>query len=70
MKAVILPEDGGLDVLRVADVPEPRIGANDVLVRVRACAYVLSQSVIILRAVGDIVSSMSLYSLGAPVFAS
>src|SRR5215470_351924 len=30
--------------------------------------FVFSQSVIILRAVGDMVSSMSLYSLGAPVF--
>lgn len=70
MKAVILPEDGRPDVLCVADVPGPHIGANDVHVRACAYAYVLSQSVIILRAVGDIVSSMSLYSLGAPVFAS
>ncbi len=37
-----------------------------------ASAYIcaLTQSVMILRAVGDIVSSMSLYSLGAPVVAS
>jgi len=32
--------------------------------------FTLSQSVMILRAVGDIVSSMSLYSLGAPLLAS
>lgn len=38
MKAVILPEHGGPEVLRVAEVPEPRVGTNDVLVRVRACA--------------------------------
>jgi D-arabinose 1-dehydrogenase-like Zn-dependent alcohol dehydrogenase len=38
MKAVIFSEHGGPDVLRYTDVPEPRIGANDVLVRVRACA--------------------------------
>lgn len=38
MKAVIFPEHGGLDVLRYTDMPEPTIGARDVLVRVRACA--------------------------------
>lgn len=38
MKAVIVPEHGGPEVLRCAQVPEPQIGANDVLVRVRACA--------------------------------
>jgi NADPH:quinone reductase-like Zn-dependent oxidoreductase len=38
MKAVIFSEHGGTDVLRYTDVPEPVIGARDVLVRVRACA--------------------------------
>ena len=38
MKAVIFSEHGGTDVLRYTEVPEPAIGARDVLVRVRACA--------------------------------
>jgi NADPH:quinone reductase-like Zn-dependent oxidoreductase len=38
MKAVVLTEYGGPDVLHVAEMPEPQIGANEVLVRVRACA--------------------------------
>ena len=38
MKAVIFSEHGGPEVLRYTDVPEPAIGARDVLVRVRACA--------------------------------
>jgi NADPH:quinone reductase-like Zn-dependent oxidoreductase len=38
MKAVIFSEHGGTDVLRFTEVPEPTIGAHDVLVRVRACA--------------------------------
>ncbi|HKV05674.1 MAG TPA: zinc-binding dehydrogenase [Candidatus Acidoferrales bacterium] len=38
MKAVILSEHGGPEVLRYTDVPEPAIGAREVLVRVRACA--------------------------------
>ena len=38
MKAVIFSEHGRTDVLRYTDVPEPAIGARDVLVRVRACA--------------------------------
>ena len=38
MKAVVLSEHGGPEVLRYTDVPEPAIGAHDVLVRVRACA--------------------------------
>ncbi|HTS13555.1 MAG TPA: zinc-binding dehydrogenase [Candidatus Limnocylindrales bacterium] len=38
MKAVIFSEHGGPEVLRYADVPEPSIGATDVLIRVRACA--------------------------------
>lgn len=38
MKAVVLTEYGGPEVLHVAEMPEPEIGANEVLVRVRACA--------------------------------
>ena len=38
MKAVVISEHGGPEVLRYTDVPEPSIGASDVLVRVRACA--------------------------------
>ena len=38
MKAVLFSEHGGTDVLRYADAPEPVIGPQDVLVRVRACA--------------------------------
>lgn len=38
MKAVVLSEHGGPEVLRYTDVPDPTIGANEVLVRVRACA--------------------------------
>jgi NADPH:quinone reductase-like Zn-dependent oxidoreductase len=38
MKAVILEQHGGPDVLRVAEMPEPAIGDRDVLVRVRAVA--------------------------------
>ncbi len=38
MKAVIFAHHGGPEVLRYTDVPEPVIGAHDVLIRVRACA--------------------------------
>ncbi len=38
MKAVIFSEHGGPEVLRHAEVREPEIGADEVLVRVRACA--------------------------------
>jgi len=38
MKAVILSEHGGPEVLSYTDVPEPAIGPREVLVRVRACA--------------------------------
>ncbi len=38
MKAVVINEHGGPEVLRYTDVPEPSIGPNDVLLRVRACA--------------------------------
>jgi NADPH:quinone reductase-like Zn-dependent oxidoreductase len=38
MKAVIFSEHGGPEVLRYTDLPEPAIGPNEVLVRVRACA--------------------------------
>ena len=38
MKALAFSEHGGLDKLAYRDVPDPSIGAGDVLVRVRACA--------------------------------
>ncbi|MGB9244185.1 MAG: zinc-binding dehydrogenase [Candidatus Acidiferrales bacterium] len=38
MKAVIFSEHGGPEVLHYAEVREPEIGADEVLVRVRACA--------------------------------
>jgi NADPH:quinone reductase-like Zn-dependent oxidoreductase len=38
MKALAFHEHGGLDKLRYQDVPDPKIGEGDVLVRVRACA--------------------------------
>jgi NADPH:quinone reductase-like Zn-dependent oxidoreductase len=38
MKAVIFRQHGGPEVLEYADVPEPQIRANDVLVEVKACA--------------------------------
>lgn len=38
MKAVRIHQHGGSDVLAYEDVPEPRIKANQVLLRVRACA--------------------------------
>jgi len=38
MKAIAFSQHGGPEVLRYAEVPEPRINATEVLVRVRACA--------------------------------
>ena len=38
MKALAFNEHGGPDKLRYQDVPDPRIGPGQVLVRVRACA--------------------------------
>jgi NADPH:quinone reductase-like Zn-dependent oxidoreductase len=38
MKAIVFHQHGGPEVLRYEDVPRPTLGANDVLVRVRACA--------------------------------
>jgi NADPH:quinone reductase-like Zn-dependent oxidoreductase len=38
MKATIFRQHGGAEVLEYADVDEPRIRANEVLVEVRACA--------------------------------
>jgi NADPH:quinone reductase-like Zn-dependent oxidoreductase len=38
MKALAFNEHGGLDKLRYQDVPEPKIGDGEVLVKVRACA--------------------------------
>ena len=38
MKAVVIREHGGPEVLRVEEVPEPVAGPHEVVVRVRACA--------------------------------
>src|SRR5262245_65142688 len=38
MKAVYLTETGLPEVLRFGELPEPSIGPNDVLIRVRACS--------------------------------
>jgi NADPH:quinone reductase-like Zn-dependent oxidoreductase len=38
VKAVIFKQHGGPEVLEYADVPDPKITANDVLVEVKACA--------------------------------
>jgi NADPH:quinone reductase-like Zn-dependent oxidoreductase len=38
MKAITISEHGGPDVLRYTDMPEPRIDAHEVLIRVHACA--------------------------------
>src|SRR5439155_15334655 len=38
MKAVIFSQPGGPEVLNVAEVPDPQIKANEVLIEVRACA--------------------------------
>jgi NADPH:quinone reductase-like Zn-dependent oxidoreductase len=38
VRAVVIPEHGDPEVLRIMDVPEPKIAPNEVLVRVRACA--------------------------------
>lgn len=38
MKAIVFQQHGGPEVLKYADAPEPTLHANDVLVRVKACA--------------------------------
>ena len=38
MKAVYLTETGAPEVLRFGELPEPSVGPNDVLIRVRACS--------------------------------
>lgn len=38
MRAMVIREHGGPDVLRLEDLPDPAPGPGDVLVRVRACA--------------------------------
>ncbi|HMD44291.1 MAG TPA: zinc-binding dehydrogenase [Candidatus Acidoferrum sp.] len=38
MKAIVMHQHGDPSVLQYQDYPEPQIGANEVLVRVRACA--------------------------------
>lgn len=35
MKAAVFQQHGGPEVLRYEDVPEPKAGPNDVLIRVR-----------------------------------
>ena len=41
MKAVVFDEHGGVEVLQYKDVAQPKVGPNDVLIRVRAsgCNY-------------------------------
>jgi NADPH:quinone reductase len=38
MKAVYLTETGSPEVLKVGELPEPSVGPNDVLIRVKACS--------------------------------
>ena len=38
MKALVFYEHGGIDKLQIADLPKPTIGADDVLLNVKACA--------------------------------
>jgi len=38
MKAIVFHQHGGPEVLKYTDAPEPALRANDVLVRVKACA--------------------------------
>ncbi|RKU09660.1 hypothetical protein C6503_21130 [Candidatus Poribacteria bacterium] len=38
MKAIVFSEQGGTEVLRYTDVPEPTLHANEVLVKVEGCA--------------------------------
>ena len=38
MKAIVFRQHGAPDVLKYEDAPEPALRANDVLVRVKACA--------------------------------
>lgn len=38
MKAIVFEQHGGPEVLKYTDAPEPAVRANDVLVRVKACA--------------------------------
>ena len=38
MRASVIPETGGPDVITVQDVPDPEVGDEDVLVAVKACA--------------------------------
>src|SRR6266404_6739104 len=38
MKAIVFSAHGGAEVLKFSDAPDPRVRANEVLLKVRACA--------------------------------
>ena len=38
MKAIVFSEQGSVEVLRYTDVPEPVLGADEILINVKACA--------------------------------
>src|SRR3989304_7253859 len=38
MKALAFDEHGGIEKLKYCDVPDPKIGPDELLIRVRACA--------------------------------
>ncbi len=38
MRAVVISEHGGTDILKYTDVPDPEIGPGEVLIEVKACA--------------------------------
>ena len=38
MKAIVFEQNGGYDVLQYDDIPEPKAGPNDVVIRVKASA--------------------------------
>ena len=38
MKAIVFEQNGGCEVLRYEDAPEPKAGPNDVVLKVKASA--------------------------------
>ena len=38
MKAVVFSEQGSVEVLRYTDIPKPVLGADEILINVKACA--------------------------------